>query len=167
VTFIESAISSTIDSTTAQTITHSFQSRLLQLSFLIFLALNSIIFSWFLTLLLVLFLKLLDSTIFHLFSNLCIGSKNLCIGSKLFNAFTTKFSQSRTKHPISQPLLSPKSSPSPICHSYSLLCYCHAHTPHGLLSTQNNRQIIYSLRTCSLERSSKRTLSTFRSFFSS
>jgi len=28
---------------------------------------------------------------------------------------------------------------------------------YGLLSTQNNRQIIHSSRTCSLERSSKRT----------
>jgi len=51
---------------------HTFQGRLATLSFLIFLALNSIVFSWFLTLLLVLFLKLLDLPIFPMFLNLCI-----------------------------------------------------------------------------------------------
>jgi len=39
----------------------------------------------------VLFLKLLDSPIFHLFSNLYIGSE-------LINTYTTKFSQPLTKH---------------------------------------------------------------------
>jgi hypothetical protein len=48
-------------------VSHSFQGRLLQLSFSIFLVVNLIVFSWFSTLLLMLFLKLLGSPIFHLF----------------------------------------------------------------------------------------------------
>ena len=52
-------------------------------SFLTFLALNLIIFNSFLTLLLALFLKLLNSPIFHPFSNNYIGLNSI-------NAFTTK-----------------------------------------------------------------------------
>ena len=60
-------------------------------SFLSFLALNWIVFNSLLTLPLALFLKLLNSLIFHPFSNHYIGSKST-------NAFTTKFSQLPTKH---------------------------------------------------------------------
>jgi len=82
----------------------------------------------------------------------------------LAQKWTTHLLQNYITHlqnsPISQPLLSPQSSASPIWHVYLLLCYY-------LLLTHNNRQIIHSSCTCSLECSSKRTLSTFRSCFSS
>jgi len=51
------------------------------------------------------FLKLLDSSIFHLFENTYIGSKSI-------SAYTTKFSQSPTKH---SNLASP-----PICTIFSI-----------------------------------------------
>jgi len=80
---------------------------------------------------------------------------------KLINAYNAKFSQSPTNHfNLTTPPIS-----TIFCNS--LLCYCHFHTPHGLLSIQNNRQIIHSSCTCSLERSSKRYTSISRSFFSS
>ena len=65
-----------------------------------FITLNLIICSWFLTLLLVLILKLLASPIFHLFLNLYIDSQ-------LINAITKKFSRS-------PPKISSLASP-PIC----------------------------------------------------
>jgi len=56
-----------------------------------FLALNSIVFNWFSTLLLVPFLKLLDSLIFRTFSNHYTGCE-------LISASTTQFVHPLTKH---------------------------------------------------------------------
>ena len=88
-------IRSTVDFATAKTIAIHLslipRLTIAILSFSTFLALNLIVFSWFSTLLFALFLELLISPIFHLFWNLYIGSQ-------LINAFTTKFSQSPTKH---------------------------------------------------------------------
>jgi len=71
--YIEEFVRNIINSATARTIAtslfHSKVDHCNSLLFLIFLALNAIVFSWFLTMMLVLFLKLLDSPIFHLLSN--------------------------------------------------------------------------------------------------
>jgi hypothetical protein len=75
-----------------------------------FLALNLIV--WFSTLLLVPFLKLFESPLFHLFLNLHSGSK-------LTNTITEKFSQSPTKHYLASPPLYLQSSPYPIRHLHS------------------------------------------------
>ena len=94
----------------------------------IFLALNLIVFSWFSTLLLVLFLKLLNSYSFHLFLNLFNGSK-------LTNTFTKKLSQSPTID----------CKPFCICIVFSisnqtlalvLLYHCHSQAPRSFLLTK-------------------------------
>jgi len=83
---------------------------------------------------------LLDSPTFHLFSNPYIGAK-------LINAFTTQFSRSPTKHSNLPGL---HSAQYPIKHLHSFFYHCLSQTPLSFLSTQNNRQIIYSSRTCSI-----------------
>ena len=90
-----------------------------------FITLNLIICSWFLTLLLVLILKLLASPIFHLFLNLYIDSQ-------LINAITKKFSRSPPKISslASPPICTPHSSANPIkASTRSSTTFIHYQTP--------------------------------------
>jgi hypothetical protein len=100
-------------------------------SFSTFLALSLIVFSWFSTLLLVLFLKLLESPLFHLFLNLYSGSK-------LTNTFIKKISQSPTKHYLVSPPISAVFSLSNQTLALVLLYHCHSQVPRSFLSTQNH-----------------------------
>ena len=103
-------IRNTLDYTTAQTIATSLIHSKVGYCNSLFLNLPRAqldLFNSFLTLPLALFLKLLNSPIFHPFSNHYIGLKSI-------NAFTTKSLNHLQNTPISQTLSSPQSSPCPV-----------------------------------------------------
>jgi len=52
--------------------------------------------------------------------------------------------------PISQARISPQCSPYQIKHLHSFFYHCLSQTPLSFLSTENNRHVIYSSCTCSL-----------------
>ena len=112
-------IRNTLDYTTAQTIATSLIHSKVGYCNSLFLNLPRAqldLFNSFLTLPLALFLTLLNSPIFHPFSNHYIGLKSI-------NAFTTKSRNHLQNAPISQILLSPQSSPCPVQHFYAFLGY--------------------------------------------